>query len=117
MTPVEQAGKCAQCKVNDLDTTGNPKWCKSCRARYQREYQVLKLGMGERKGFHRGVAAMRALVIAKCQGIGSGRATGYQFADWIAGEPLPEFNNGDASADNEDQPESGSHVERVAAAT
>ena len=52
---VNAGGQCS----NDLDTTGSPKWCKVCRARYQREYKDTVREMAESKAFSDGCAVTR----------------------------------------------------------
>ena len=53
----------------------------------------MELDRKEARGFARGVAVMRALLIGRCQQVGSGRADGYEFAKWIEAEPLPRFQD------------------------
>ena len=51
--------KCSRCE-GELDTEGYPKWCKKCKAKWQREYQSLKKEMGERHGYTSGCRDARA---------------------------------------------------------
>src|ERR1700684_213797 len=76
----EQCGQCGQ----PLDRNGSPKWCKSCWARYQREYQALKGEMAEGKGFARGVAAFRTMLIENFNRLGTGTFAGDEVAALIA---------------------------------
>ncbi len=55
--------QCTRCE-EALDTEGFPLWCKSCRAKYMREYRSLQRQMKETRGFAAGVAAMRAHIAA-----------------------------------------------------
>jgi hypothetical protein len=52
---------CSKCE-KPLDTDGFPHWCKSCRARYKREYEALRKDMAETRGYAAGVSAMREFV-------------------------------------------------------
>ena len=77
----------------------------------------MELDRKEARGFARGVAVMRALLIGRCQQVGSGRADGYEFARWIEAEPLPRFQDhaetGEGDADDAGRP---ANVERLAPA-
>ena len=73
------------------DMAANHSWCKKCNAEYQKSYEKDRLDIMERRGFARGVAAMRSLAIGKCREIGGYGATGHQFAAWIETEKAPEF--------------------------
>lgn len=59
MSAKNEDGLCSKCG-NELDTTGSPKWCKKCRAAYQREYQQTRQEMNAGHDFHAGAEAMRA---------------------------------------------------------
>lgn len=83
--------KCSQCKVNDLDTSGYPKWCKSCRARWQREQKVLKGNLAVMRGYARGVREMRELLALKFSELGSGSFNGLEIAHLISAFAGPEF--------------------------
>lgn len=52
-------GECSRCE-KALDTTGYPRWCKSCRAKNRREYESLRKQLAETRGFSAGSNAMRA---------------------------------------------------------
>lgn len=75
---------CSKCE-EPLDTTGYPKWCKSCRAKHRREYEEVrkKLTFGE------GIAAMRELMADEFDRLGSGKFSGYECADLIRQAPGP----------------------------
>jgi hypothetical protein len=81
----EPSGKC----TNPLDTEGSPKWCKSCRAKYRREYEALKAGMNQTRGFARGAEAMRKMLSGEFERHGSGGFSGYEIAAMIEACPLP----------------------------
>ena len=53
-----ETAKCSKCPA-DLDTTGSPKWCKACRAAYQKENRDAAEERAESRGFIRGIEAMR----------------------------------------------------------
>lgn len=55
---MDSESKCSRCEKT-LDTTGNPRWCKACRAKYQREYRDLESQMTETRGYAAGLSAMR----------------------------------------------------------
>ena len=57
-TGVDAPPECSRCEER-LDTEGSPRWCKKCRAKYQREYQGLKKEMAESRGYAAGQSAMR----------------------------------------------------------
>ncbi len=61
---VETAAECSKCE-GVLDTTGYPKWCKSCRAKNKREYEATKKEMSETRGFAAGVSAAKAFVASE----------------------------------------------------
>ncbi len=52
---VDGSEKCGK----PLDTEGSPRWCKACRAQYQREYKDIVKEMTESRGFAAGMSAMR----------------------------------------------------------
>ena len=55
--------KCSRCEA-DIDTTGSPRWCKKCRAKYQREYQALRVEMVNGRAHAAGAAAAREALAA-----------------------------------------------------
>ncbi len=80
---------CTKCN-GARDTTGFPKWCKSCRAAYHREYKELKEGMSETRGFSAGISAMRDCMATEFERLGSGMFAGYEIAELIRQAPGPE---------------------------
>lgn len=66
-----------------LDTAGSPPWCKTCRAKYQRDYKAMRAEMSESRGFAAGVSAMRAYLAAHFERLGSGSFSGYESAHLI----------------------------------
>lgn len=68
---------------NMLDTEGSPKWCKKCRAKYQREYQALQPELAEKRGHARGVTALRTYLVGEFERLGSGTFNGYEIAELI----------------------------------
>ena len=85
------AEKCSQCKVNPVERSGYPKWCKECHARYQREYQLLRGERGEAKGFARGVEAMRQAASAHFGRFRNAHFSGYECAKILATMPAPRY--------------------------
>ena len=79
---------CSRCP-NTLDTTGYPRWCKDCRAKYQKEYHRIKEAMAEGKGFAGGAAAMKDVLATEFDRLGSGTFPGYEIANLIRGCPIP----------------------------
>lgn len=69
--------------ANVLDTEGSPKWCKKCRAKYQREYQALQPELAEKRGYGRGVQQLRNFLVLEFERLGSGAFTGYEIAELI----------------------------------
>jgi hypothetical protein len=89
----EKLEKCANkgCS-NDLDTTGKPKWCKACRAAYQRERQILYAQDSEKIGFNAGVIAMRNSLLSILLGANpNGRMLVHEVASFVSKAELPEF--------------------------
>ena len=88
MSESKGCGKCGK----ELDTTGYPLWCLSCRAKYKREYVETRDRMAEHNAYIRGADAMRALLLSE---IGKqhplGQVTVGLVANWIAATPRPEF--------------------------
>jgi len=73
---------CSRCTA-ELDTTGTPHWCRTCRAKYQREYASLKKEMAESRGFAAGVAAAKQYLADQFAKQGSGSFTGYEISRLI----------------------------------
>ncbi len=83
---------CSKCGVNPQAGSGKDKWCKDCRAKYQRDYQGTKEGRAEAKGFHRGVRAMRAHLADRFEAVqGNGSFSCPEIADIIRVSDAPEF--------------------------
>jgi hypothetical protein len=76
----EKELKCSKCEA-DLDTDGTPRWCKSCRAKYQREYQATKKEMGESRGFAAGCSAMREFMVGYFRQFGNVRLSGFEVSE------------------------------------
>ena len=77
---------------SDLDTTGKPKWCKACRAAYQRERQILYAQDSEAIGFTAGALAMRNGLLSVLLGAHpNGRMLVHEVASFISTTELPEF--------------------------
>lgn len=93
MQPRSATEKCTQCKVNDLDTEGYPKWCKSCRARYKREQRVLESYRTETKGlaigYRRGKDDMRQAAIEHFERFRYAHFSGYEISKMLAIIPDP----------------------------
>lgn len=80
---------CSKCN-KELDTTGYPLWCKSCRAANKREYEATKKEMQESRGYAAGVAAMRAYLADNFARYGSaGSFNGNEIAHTIRTVPGP----------------------------
>lgn len=88
---MSNAEKCSKCGL-DLDTDGTPKWCKKCRATYQREYNATKEGRAEAAGFARGVMATKGVLASEFSRLGNGQWSGYEIANLIARAPGPKFD-------------------------
>jgi len=70
MTATEAAAEtktCSKCEAT-LDTTGNPQWCKKCRAKNQREYERTRKEMAESRGFSAGVSAAKDFLAREFEG-------------------------------------------------
>jgi hypothetical protein len=80
MIPLMAQANCSRCN-GDLDTTGYPLWCKSCRAAHKREYEATKKEMQESRGFAAGQNAMRHYLAQQFDRYGSqGSFTGMEIA-------------------------------------
>ncbi len=73
--------ECSKCE-GQLDTTGYPKWCKSCRAKNKREYEATKKEMSETRGFAAGVSAMRQLLCDELRGRGPAMYKASDLYNW-----------------------------------
>jgi len=75
---------CSKCG-NALDTTGSPKWCRACRAKYKREYDATVKEMTESRGFAAGCTAMREYLAKRFSEYGAaGSFSGIEIAKIIA---------------------------------
>ncbi len=81
--------KCSKCE-KELDTDGTPRWCKACRAKYQREYQSLKKEMSETRGFAAGCSAMRDFMATYFQQFGNVRLSGFEVAQMARKAGMPQ---------------------------
>lgn len=80
---MEQPEVCSKC-TKPLDTTGYPRWCLACRAKYKREYESARKEMTESRGFAAGISAMREYLAQNFRKYGSaGAFTGYEIAETI----------------------------------
>lgn len=79
---------CSKC-TGVLDTDGSPKWCKSCRAKYQREYNELKVEKSEKAGWHKGVRAMRDCLAEQFGQLSGGSFDGAEVEALIMQAPGP----------------------------
>ena len=93
-TATDTAEKCANrgCS-NALDTTGTPKWCKECRARYQREYRILNMSRAEASGFVKGREAMREMVAQEFGQLGAATFSGDEIAALVERMPGPQVSD------------------------
>ncbi len=93
MPPAEVATdvevKCGRCE-SELDTEGSPRWCRKCRAKYQREYQGLRKEMGESRGYAAGCSAMRAFIADYFQQFGNVRLSGVEASIMVRKAGLPQ---------------------------
>src|SRR6266566_1260146 len=96
MSQPKRTEMCAQCKVNPLDRKGEPKWCKECWARYQREYRVLHPEMARAKGFALGADAMRREISAHFQQFPFAHFAGREISQIISTIPAPRFQESEA---------------------
>ena len=83
---------CSRCE-EILDTSGSPKWCRKCRAKYQREYQLLRMEMASSGGFIKGREAMRQIIVAEFDKLASGKFSGCEIADLVAQMPGPQVTD------------------------
>jgi hypothetical protein len=74
---------------NPLDTTGTPKWCKRCRADYQKEHRALEMDRKERQGYIKGAKKMREILAAEFAKLGIGTFSGDEVAELIQRAPGP----------------------------
>ncbi len=81
--------KCSRCEL-ELDTEGTPRWCKKCRAKYQREYQGLRKEMSETRGFAAGCSAMREFLADYFVKFGNVRISGIEASAMTRKAGLPQ---------------------------
>ena len=83
---------CSKC-LSSLDTDGYPKWCKSCRAKYRREYEVTRDEMMRAAAFQDGVRATREYLIGEIARRGTAQMllSALDIARWISEFPAPRF--------------------------
>ena len=84
---------CTQCKTNpraDVRADATNLWCKECRARYQREYSILKMDRKERQGFVKGREAMREMIVREFDRLGSGMFSAVEVAHLVLQMPGPQ---------------------------
>jgi hypothetical protein len=73
---------CSKCE-KPLDSTGFPKWCMDCRAKYRREYDATKKEMAESRSFAAGMTAMREHLAKNFSQYGPAGFTGTEIARLI----------------------------------
>ena len=79
----ENCSKCGQ----PLDTTGTPKWCKACRADYQRERTSTIEERAETRGWERGIRAEKQAVESYFRALGRSHFSGAEVAAMVAKMP------------------------------
>lgn len=78
--PEVEEKTCSRCEA-PLDTTGNPQWCKKCRAANQREYMRTRKDMAESRGFAAGVSAAKDFIAREFEGaIRGANVSGFEAA-------------------------------------
>jgi predicted amidophosphoribosyltransferase len=80
--------KCSKCEKK-LDTEGTPRWCKKCRADYQREYQGLKKEMSETRGYAAGCSAMREFLSDYFKSLGNAHVSGFEASVLVGRAGVP----------------------------
>lgn len=86
----EGVGDCSKCS-GDLDTTGYPRWCKSCRAEWKREYLQVKAKMEREAAFFRGVDSDRTMLAVEFARLGNAMLSGTEIAHAISFAPRPNY--------------------------
>ncbi len=81
--------KCSKCE-KDLDTEGSPRWCKTCRAKYQREYQSLRKEMSETRGYAAGCSAMRQFLSDYFMQWPNARISGIEISKMVRSAGVPQ---------------------------
>lgn len=84
----ETIPSCTRCGKEDA-APGLPKWCKTCRAEYQRNYQGTVKTMAKKQGFHEGVKAMRDTIVEEFDRLRIGNFTGEEIAKLVQQMPGP----------------------------
>ena len=77
---------CSKCG-KALDADGSPSWCKSCRAKYQREYQIRRHEQSKRNGYAAGAAAMKTAIAERFRLYGNAHFSGIEAAAMITKAP------------------------------
>jgi hypothetical protein len=81
--------KCSKCDKK-LDTEGTPRWCKKCRADYQREYQSLKKEMSETRGVAAGRSEMREFIANYFLSLGNAHLSAAEASFMVRKAGLPQ---------------------------
>lgn len=93
--PVEES--CSRDRCQNPRATNKP-WCKEHLAEYARNYRGTVLDQAERRGFHKGVAAMREYVVSEFERFPNAVFTGAEMGLKVRAAPSP-------MADEEPTPE------------
>ena len=86
---MELEAKCSKCESGKVEDEHYPRWCKTCRAKWQREYQALRKDLSETRGYAAGVSAFREHIVKKFEAIGTTATfNGAVAAQWVRGEQI-----------------------------
>ncbi len=66
-------------------------WCHACKARYQREYEAVRLAMAAEKGFRRGVEITRQMLAWEFARHGKRAFTGTEVASVVENAKRPAY--------------------------
>lgn len=88
----QESEKCNKCSA-PIDTTGYPKWCKACRAKYKREYTDTVEAMTAARAFNQGVDAFRETLAMEFARHGKAPLTGTQVSWIISNSPRPTYKS------------------------
>ena len=84
---------CSQCKVNpradQAENATNP-WCRECRARYAKEYSILRMDRKQREGFVRGREEMRNMIAREFMRLQVATFSGAEIARLVLQMPGPQ---------------------------
>jgi hypothetical protein len=101
MTAEAEEKMCSKCKEQPA---GTQVWCKSCRAKYQREYREQEAEMLGARNWIAGANAIRAAMATQLDRAGNAVYQGNSIARWIREFEVPEYPKVPKGTDSAGEP-------------